>query len=285
MKVTILLFLFLSCTLIVSLAWGVEENTSKDKEVPPKNAEGETGQKNTRIAVPKDIVEAVSSESRILKYYYAPELSEGEEVDKRQVPEELRMHVQTWSERIVRSQWLVEGLVENLKGRRCLIPLVPPSEVDLLYAEFNASGSRVRLVEAPGFIHVLWHNADIQIGPDPEKTVRFLSTCLLQLPDEKIRKFEIFLREVKLRDKQSLYIGTMRLIEKAQWKSEKGWYNDKDGLIVEEREWYHEIRVWVAPEFFYAGVFERKPGKYNPQAAAGSPQRFLDKVPEEKPEE
>ena len=286
-------YLILASMLLAIAVWPVLGigNTEKPQTPgtpPPKIGNGQAAPK-WAFDIPEKIIAAFDKEGEpgdSVKMQFQPDAGTAEFVLPKRIPGGVRLKTNEWVSRTIRKTWLPGKIDEVLVGVRVAVKSIPPSGMDWIFLENVIAGGFFRICDQDEGIWLIWHNPDIQIGSDPGKTVRLLATCMLALPDEKIRKYQIELKEIKIDEKESIFRGKMILPKEAHWKSKEGHYYEEDrALFVEEREWYHSVNVWIASGYFYASFSKFTPGKYSGQAQAGSPPRFLDKVPEEKPEE
>jgi len=256
-----------------------------------KNSPVDAGQPNSLtfgFVVPEEILKGLEQAGLAGDWTWEPNVDQPRVVDKARVPETVLQEAAGWITKTVRGCWLPTDLKESLIGvQRTLKTTSMSYKYDTFFAETTIPGGFLRISESDGSIGVLWHNPDIQVGPDPNKTVRLLLTCLLNLPADEVAKYNFSLKESKYNDDDSLYCGTVELPPDKNWKNPTGHgpYNIKEmpGLpaVLEEREWYQHFYVWLAAGFLFVSVEEHVPGVELPRTHFGPSPRFLNEPAEE----
>jgi len=159
----------------------------------------------------------------------------GEPFPSERIPAAVKKDAERWVRKMVRPVWIPENLREVFVGTRAKANYVPPVYVDFLSAEYTRGGSSFRIVDGAG-VSILWSNPNIQIGPDKGKTVVLVAQCLLNIPESVAEGLEARVKPFG-NPKAKLFLGRLRTRGKSS-PDKPVW-------------WYDNMRVWLAPGYFY----------------------------------
>jgi hypothetical protein len=187
-------------------------------------------------------------------------------VPGRRIPEQVRRHAADWVARVLRSPWVPPDGAGRFEGEKRVVQYIPPDNVDYLFLDYAAAGSSFRLAEDGTALSVLWANPNITPGDDPGKTVVLLAQILLKVPDAEASKMRAEMKELPGAG-VPLFCGRVTIPREPLPEDE--WVF---GMREWNRQWYHDMFVWLADGCFYVSVPEltgRRP--QGPEDLAASP--------------
>jgi len=282
----ILYFLLLAVLLTVGIFVIADQQNRATQNKEP-GAKSESNRLALQFRVPEEILKGLARAGMGGGWTGEPDVDQPIVVDKSRIPDTVRQEAAGWITKTVRGGWLPPDLKESLIGVQRTVKMTSMSyRYDTFFAEMKIQGGFLRISEAGDSIGLLWYSPDIQAGPDPDKTVWRLLTSLLNLPPDKVAQYKVSLQEVKYNTKDSLYCGTVELPPDKNWKNPTGRgpanLERMPDIIFEEREWYQNFYVWLAPGFLSVFVEERVPGLEVPGAHINGPApRFLKEPSEQ----